>query len=235
MKTPPVNLRSFFDLCILCHRRFHPEPGSIINLCPDCLSDLPWLRSCCSRCALPLQSPNQNTLLCAHCISHPPSFDRIQSPFHYRFPIDHLITQTKYQKQTCYISTLAELLWHHCDIPDSADALIPVPMHPYSLIRRGFNQADLLARQLSRLSGIPLASHLIRKTRTTHAQMGLNRQQRLRNQKGAFNCKRCPGLHLILIDDVMTTGATLETLSHSLKKAGARRVEAITCARTDQF
>jgi ComF family protein len=112
------------------------------------------------------------------------------------------------------------------------EALIPVPMHPRKQRRRGFNQAEEVTHWLSRQLHIPMARHLLQRTRQAEAQSTLHRRQRLRNLKGAFTASGRVPAHVALVDDVMTTGATAQELARLLKKNGAQQVEIWVLART---
>lgn len=118
-------------------------------------------------------------------------------------------------------------------ITDGVDAIVPLPLHRKRLRQRGFNQALELARPLARRSGLPLLCEAVLRQRDTPSQAGLDPAGRKRNLRGAFRCEQAfSGLSVLVVDDVMTTGATLEELARTLKAAGARRVENRVLART---
>lgn len=231
MKKTKVNYRLFFDLCVLCqHPLDKPKTGSI---CQHCLDDLPWLQNHCAICALPL--PDTKTAqICAHCQQQRPSFTQAKAIFHYAFPIRQIISKVKYDPNTQFISHMAELMAERFPFIEEIDCIVPIPMHKSSELKRGFNQATLLAVEISKRTGIPLEQGLLIKIKATPQQMSLSRKERLRNQKGAFSCAQTKMRNVLLIDDVMTTGATFEEASRVLQTAGVERVYAYALARTDR-
>jgi len=222
-----VNYRSLFDLCIICLQHCSTPSG----ICSACQNDLPWLEARCAICALPLTATNHDTL-CGSCLKKKPAFTHVDALFLYQFPIDHFIGKIKYSGKTQYIGHLAQLLSTHCSLPIHADALIPVPMHRFNLYKRGFNQAELLAVELGKKLNMNVETRLLKKTQLTRRQMTLTRNERLKNQRNVFKCITPPQRHIILVDDVMTTGATLDAAAQTLLTAGAERVDAIVLART---
>ena len=175
---------------------------------------------------------------CAACLRHPPSFDRTLTAVDYDAPIDRLVMAMKYNgrldiAQLC-VSALHPLLQEKTDVPD---LLCPVPLGAKRLSERGYNQALEIARPLARASGVRLEAGLLERTRETNAQAGLSAALRRVNIKDAFavaqNTAALPkALHVGVVDDVMTTGATLDEIAITLKRAGAARVTNIVFART---
>ncbi|MBY4678533.1 ComF family protein [Marinobacterium arenosum] len=214
--------------CILCHLQPAPE-----GICPACRQDLPWLRLSCPRCALPRSLSSDAP--CGHCQRRPPAYDRIQAACRYQFPIDQLISAIKYHRCVQYLPALSRLLAQRLvDSKPMPQLLVAVPMHSDKLYQRSYNQAWLLARHLSRQLQIPLANDLLCKVRPTAQQMGLSRVERQRNLRGSFALSRQQALpqHVALIDDVMTTGTTMEEIARLLKYHGVSRVEGWVIART---
>ena len=213
--------------------RFCASPGAVgLELCRQCAAELPWLDAHCRQCALPLVNAGEERL-CGECLRRPPPFQRVWAPFRYSHPIDGLIKTLKYGDDLAAARLLGDLLADYLSrrrvsIPDT---VIPVPLHPRRLAQRGFNQALELARRL----GVPLAPHLVRRTRATAAQSRLDIRERRRNTLGAFQvtARRMPA-HVAVIDDVLTTGATAAELTRVLRQAGAARVEIWVTARTPQ-
>ncbi|WP_339890794.1 ComF family protein [Neptuniibacter pectenicola] len=222
-----VDYRSLFDLCIICLQHCNTPSG----ICSACQKDLPWLEARCAICALPLTATNHDTL-CGPCLKKKPAFTHVDALFLYKFPIDHFIGKIKYSGKTQYIGHLAELLSTHGSLPIHADALVPVPMHRFNLYKRGFNQAELLALELGKKFNMNVETRLLKKTQLTRRQMTLTRDERLKNQHNVFKCIAPPHRHIVLVDDVMTTGATLDAAAQTLLSAGAERVDAIVLART---
>lgn len=208
--------------CVLCGL-----PSESICICGPCKRDLPRVGSQCRQCGLPLSaSPDQ---VCGQCLQQPPPFYRTVSPLYYRFPADQLVRALKFHRQLAEGRVLSHVL---CDFVSAQriklpDRLIPVPLHPVKLIKRGFNQAYELSSFASRTLGIPQNVTGLRRKRNTRAQSGLSRQQRLSNVRGAFywHGRDHPGHHVAIIDDVMTTGTTVSECARVLLSAGAQRVD----------
>ncbi|WP_434606295.1 double zinc ribbon domain-containing protein [Pseudomonas sp. R1-7] len=219
--------------CLLCGESTDtPQP-----ICTPCESELPWLGDQCSVCAVPLPTP---ALRCGQCASRLPAFERVVAPWIYDFPVDTLVTHFKHQAKWPLGRLLGELLaqsvQHHFDEGlERPDALVPVPLAARRLRQRGFNQATLLARWLSGPLGIPCEENLLQRVQDTPAQQALDAPARRRNLRHAFAL--APGAtlrnrHLALVDDVLTTGATAQTLARLLLDAGAARVDVYCLART---
>lgn len=222
--------------CLLC---LGSAAGSPDCICPPCLDDLPWLGPACRQCALPLSAEG---LLCGKCQQRPPAFSQVIAPLHYRFPIDSLIPAFKHQHRLTWGRLLVRLLQqaiiHHyrdrqLQLPD---VVIPLPLHRSRQARRGFNQAMELARPIARALDIPLDYRNLLRRRATTAQQGLDARARQRNLRDAFICRhpaRLAGRHLALVDDVMTTGTTVNEASRTLLQAGAASVTVWCVARVD--
>lgn len=218
-------VRSFYPArCLLC-----AAPGPDCGLCAGCLTDLPWLRHACSRCALPLDS---ETALCGGCLRRPPPFTASLALFRYAWPADRLLTAFKYGQRFAAGRTLGELLARRAAAAGQRpQALLPVPLHPARLRQRGFNQARELARHIAGRLEIPVADGLCARVRATPQQASLDARTRRRNLRGAFRVLAPPPRHLVLIDDVMTTGSTARELTLCLQRAGAERVDVWCVAR----
>lgn len=221
-----LNIRSvlnqrFPQRCLLCMAPQGP-------LCPACRADLPWLAaSRCPVCATP--TPGAGT--CGHCLAKSPAYDRTQALFAYGFPVDKLIQRLKYAESLALAPLLGALLAQHHAQP-APDVWLPMPLHPRRLKERGFNQATEITRELARLSGVPTQPAWARRERDTPPQAGLKREARRKNMRGAFKCRPdVAGLHIGIVDDVMTTGSTLDALAEALKEAGAKEVSCLVVAR----
>ncbi len=221
--------------CLLC---LGTNPQSTPGLCDPCRSDLPWLGSQCRRCALPLPFDDQ---LCGQCQRNTPAFAQVVCPLLYRFPIDSLIPAFKYHDQLIYgrlmARLLAEAVLYHYSENDMSfpDKLLPMPLHRARQAKRGFNQALELARPIAAQLQIPLCHRSLLRVRHTQAQQGLSAEDRRRNLEGAFMStpsSAIQGLHLALVDDVVTTGATADAASRVLIEAGAASVSIWCLART---
>jgi ComF family protein len=199
-------------------------------LCAPCDADLPRLGGgLCPRCAL--ASPAGE--LCGRCLAQPPRYDATLAALDYRFPADVLIHALKFRSELALAPLLAEFLLKKLAGGERVDCIVPVPLSAARLAERGFNQALEIARPVARASGVRLAPELCERSRDTPAQLGLPSAQRVKNVKGAFHCPRLiEGLAIAVVDDVMTTGATLEEMAAELKRAGAARVVNWVVART---
>jgi ComF family protein len=218
--------------CLLCER-----PGASHPLCAACTADLPLNRQACPRCALPLPA---GQAVCAACLAAPPLQSRTQAPLRYEFPVDHLIAGLKYHGRLAHAPLLGILLRDHVLATGAAlpDLLLPVPLHHQRLAERGYNQALEIARPVARATGLALETRLLQRVRATAPQMSLDAGTRARNPQGAFalDTGRLEQLgrpaHVALIDDVMTTGATLAEIASLLQQAGIARIEFWAVART---
>lgn len=202
------------------------------ELCSACLQELPWLTHACQRCALPL-AVDTAPGLCPGCLSCPPALDACHALFAYQPPVDRWIHALKFRQDLAAARLLGQLLADRLPLPitGTAPSLLPVPLHPRRLRQRGYNQALELARPLLR-KGWSHSRCRCQRQRHTEAQVGLPVNHRQTNLRGAFSVNaHLGGQHILLIDDVMTTGATLNELAHALKAAGADRVEAWVIAR----
>ncbi len=211
--------------CLLCGAR---ALGSL--LCPGCHADLPRLPAArCPLCAL----PTPDGAICGACLKRPPEFARCQAVYHYEFPADALIKRLKYGGELAIAGFLAERLLEELDQAALPDLILPMPLHPGRLGERGFNQAVEIGRLLSRRLDIPMARNTVRRLRDTPPQAGLDLKQRRRNLRGAFACEQAlRGERVALLDDVMTSGASLDELARVVKRSGAADVEAWVVART---
>ena len=214
--------------CVLCGMS-----ADSTCLCRPCRDDMPWTGIQCRTCGLPLSSNLDR--VCGHCIRHPPQFYRTVSPLHYRFPADKLIQSFKFNRQVVAGRVLGRLLYEYVIHQGVAlpGVLVPVPLHPLRMLGRGYNQAWELARHTGRALGIPVLGASLRRGRHTKAQSGLSRKQRRKNVRGAFfwHGPVAAGKHVAIIDDVMTTGTTLNECARTVRKAGAKRVDVWVAAR----
>ena len=216
--------------CLACGE----DTGEAIDLCPDCLDGLPWLGPACVRCALPLPAPQPPGIdACGACLATQPPLDRVHAACLYAAPVDRLLPRFKFHRDLAAGRLLAQLMTERCAALARPGALVPVPLHRARLRQRGYDQALELARPLARALRVPLRPELLQRVRATAPQSELDRPARSRNLRGAFQAAPGPGLpsHVVLVDDVMTTGATLHAAARALRRAGVQRVEAWVCAR----
>lgn len=213
--------------CLLCLAAARDR-----SLCPACLGDLPWLDAACDGCGLPLADPDMPR--CDACRLTPPPWQRLQALFRYEFPIDRLIAALKYHEHLLLADTFGGLLADRADPADLPDLLLPVPVHVHRLRQRGYNQTVLLMHQCAGQLGIPADCHGLRRVHDTAMQKLLDRDARRENLAGAFAWQgpSLQGRHVAVIDDVLTTGATLEAVTEVLLAAGAARVDGWLLSRT---
>lgn len=211
--------------CLLCGAASHHG-----LCCAACDADLPRLTADhCPVCALPTLAGS----VCGHCLKHPPAFDHTVAAFSYKFPVDKLIQALKFRDRLILNNYLAQAVVR-C-IAARADCIVAMPLHPVRLRERGFNQSLLLARRISRKLHIPLLHDACERVRNTPPQSTLPWKERDKNMRLAFACKTNSGVrgkHVAIVDDVMTSGASIGELARILKQAGAREVSAWVVART---
>ncbi len=221
----------FSQDCQLCGTR----TGA--SLCGGCERDLPVRSQAgCPRCAA--HSPAR--LLCGECLADPPAFDETVAAFSYAFPLDRLLQSFKFNENLSLTSLfsaalLAAVQRHHAGTGIALpDRIIALPLARKRLAERGFNQSALIAEWVARNLQVPYASRGLLKVRDTPPQAGLNRVARLKNVRNTFDCgESLTGLRIAVVDDVMTTGATLSEAASVLRKAGATFVSAWVLARAD--
>lgn len=198
-------------------------------VCADCESELPFHSTeACPVCAIPAPSSS----ICGRCLRDAPAYASTSAVFTYAFPVDRMIQALKYQSRLALAAYFSGWL-ARCRMPSGIDLIIPMPLHRQRLRERGFNQAVELARPLARAWGLPLDTGLASRTLDTAPQVALPWRARYRNMREAFDCRATlAGRSVLVIDDVMTTGATLEGLARELRRRGAVRVCNLVVART---
>ena len=204
----------FVPRCIVCG-----DAGmSGRDLCAACHADLPWQGPACSHCALPLPEAGH----CRQCLQHPPPLDAVHAAFDYAFPLDRLLPRLKFHHDFAAGRVLAQCTAERFAVLPRPDALVPLPLHRTRLRRRGYDQALELARPLAKALGLPLRCDVLHRQKATSAQSRLDADARKRNLRGAFAVNPHVALpaHVVLLDDVMTTGATLHAAAAALRKAG---------------
>lgn len=219
--------------CCLCGLRSHRD----VPLCHGCEGDLSPNVHCCHRCAVPLATGPDGPRLCGSCLQSPPAFGRVVAPWRYSEHIAHLIHRWKYRGEVRLTPLLAHLWLREIPAPGAVDLLVPVPLHWRKLWHRGFNQSDLLCRQLYRarpaIASGGYRNDLVRRIRPTAAQSGMSAAERRRNLQGAFTTRgACATLRVAIVDDVLTTGATADAMARALRAAGASAVDVWCLART---
>ena len=218
----------FPQFCLLCQESVKTNQ---LSICTPCMAELPWLSAgnCCPHCGLVSQSNSP----CGHCLKSPPTFDATHALFAYGYPIDAVLQQYKYGSALTIAELFGQLLVNNRKASQLPDLLIPMPLHPQRLAERGFNQAVEIARIVAHALQLPLDTRACRRVRFSAPQATLPLKQRVKNMRNAFSCERkLDGLKVALLDDVMTTGASLNALATAVKKAGAATVECWVIART---
>ena len=214
--------------CAVCHA----WPSQ--RVCNACAARFAQPAARCQRCALRVPD---GVAVCGACTLHPPLFDACIAAVDYAYPWADILGDFKFRGDAGWAATLATLMrstpWIEPAL-EAADRVLPVPLSSDRLHERGFNQSALLARQLAGAKADP---RTLLRIHATEAQSGLPRAQRLRNLHGAFAVEpaRAAGLQgqrVVLLDDVMTTGATLHAATQALREAGAAHVTAVVLART---
>ena len=202
------------------------------GICAGCRRDLPGKRAPrCPVCAN-LCTDGQ---ICGECLAHPPRFSRLSAAASYRFPVDGAIQRLKYGADLAAVGPLAAVLAERLEQEPSPDLVLAMPMAPQRLRERGFNQAQELARAVSTRLRLTLAPELCRRIRHTAPQAVLPWEERRRNIRGAFACEAdLIGARVAVVDDVLTTGATLNELAGVLLGRGAAEVWGWVVARTDR-
>ena len=203
-------------VCDACRTRFAPQ----LARCTTCACTVP-----------------DGVAQCGQCLRQPPPLDACLAAVNYAYPWAHLLAQFKFQGDPGWAAALAGLMHQMPGAPTAlaqADLVLPVPLAPARLRQRGYNQALLLARQLG---STRVQAQLLLRTRDAEAQSHLTRAERLHNLRGAFaldplQAPQVMGRHVLLVDDVMTTGATLHAAAAPLREAGAKRITAMVLART---
>lgn len=206
-----------------------------MDLCPGCHGELAGARAVsCLRCAQPLPHSAGAGAICGRCLRRPPRFARSVCPFPYEGPIAHLIRSFKYRGNLAAGRLLAQLFCEHARLHNEPlpDAIVPVPLATRRYRARGFNQAIELGRYIGRQMRVPLSADLVVRSRETAEQAGLKPGQRRRNVRRAFAVTRVVDVRRVaILDDVMTTGSTVNEVARVLRAAGAVRVEVWAIAR----
>lgn len=226
-----INIRSFLaqllpaQPCVLC--------GSMSRhgvWCAACDAGLPYLvANHCPVCALPTPTGE----VCGHCLADPPLYNTTTALYAYSYPLDRLIQAMKYAEHLALAHALAKKLAQRIDTRSLPDYVIPMPLHPDKLRQRGFNQALLIATSIARELHLKLLGNACLRLRNTPSQSTLSWQQREQNVRNAFRCEvDLTGKRVALVDDVLTSGATLNACTQALQKRGASMINVWVVART---
>ncbi len=211
-------------------------------LCPECWQQVTFISApLCDRLGLPMPYDTGGTMISAAAAREPPAYNRARAVAHYDGKARHLIHDFKFRDQHNARQLFARwLVMAGQTLLNDADVIVPVPLYRFRLLNRRFNQAAILAKTLSQLTSITHHPLVLRRTRPTKRQVGLTTAQRKENVRGAFSVpdrKRAliEGRNILLIDDVITTGATINACAKTLKKAGAVRVDVLALALVTGF
>ena len=238
---PPLrgSLRRLIDAvlpprCLACGATVE-TPGT---LCVGCWSDLDWLAPpLCAACGLPFEFDQGAEALCGGCLAERPSYGRARAALRYDDSSKAMLLRFKHADRTEAAPSFAAWMGRAgAELLEEADWLAPVPLHRRRLFERRYNQSALLALALGRARGRPVIADLLLRRRHTPSQGRLSRAERRKNVAGAFavtprHQAELPGRRVLLIDDVMTTGATLEACARTLLRGGAAHVDALTLGR----
>ena len=213
--------------CLLCGMAARTG----LDACEGCIADLPLNGPACPRCAMPLPAGD----ICGHCLQHPPLASEAFCAFHYGWPVRELLLRFKTGGELAAGRMLAEVMARRIDtlglVPSGGWALVPVPLARHRTGERGFNQAERIARVLGGRLGLAVSPRLARRVRRSPDQKGLSARERQSNLEGAFTAADCAGQRLIIVDDVLTTGATTGALARCLVDAGAVDIKVWCLAR----
>jgi ComF family protein len=213
--------------CLLC---LDPGQAPALDLCRGCEEDFPHNRPACPVCAMPLAD---EAAACRGCAGAMRGFDCAFAPYRYEFPLVELVHGLKYGGQIATARILGTLLGRRIAERGrpAVDAIVPVPLHPRREARRGYNQAREIAVFASAPLRLPVMTRLARRVRDTAEQAKLPARERRRNLQGAFELRAAPPPRIAIVDDVLTTGATVESLARALRAGGCRRIEVWAVAR----
>lgn len=218
--------------CIICHLPSQRK----LDFCRDCEQNLPHVNNACPQCALPLNETH-HALRCANCLQRSPSFDRTIALYHYQAPVDQLINQLKFHYRLANAVVFGKLLaaniHRHYQAQTLPELIIPIPLHKKRLRQRGFNQAVEIAKIVGSSLNIKLDRFCSVRTRDTRPQSLLTATERRHNLKAAFSVKKNNlAKHVAVLDDVMTTAATVNEFCQSLRQAGVEQIDVWCVART---
>ena len=213
--------------CIVCEKENHQA------VCFRCVGRLEGLKinpeTSCPVCAM----PSQSGLTCGQCMLSPPPFDATMACFYYAEPMDQIILRYKYNKKLWMVKWFSDCLLETIDQQRLPDLIIPVPLHDLRIKQRGYNQAFEIVKRINRQLNVQIAYDILIKTVDQTPQQQLSRSKRLTNPVNTMTCTTdIAGKTVALVDDVMTTGATLSEAARVLKKAGAAKVMNWVIART---
>lgn len=213
------------SLCALC-KQYHRNQHAI---CTTCYALFIPLGPACHYCAIPMA--DKQSLICGACCVNKPEVNRVVASYQFEEPLRTLLHTFKYHQGLYLTSLFTDLMLKKFE-PNDTQCLIPIPMHPKRLQQRGFNQAVILAKQLSKRLGLPCEINICKKIINTQPQAGLSKHLRASNLINAFTAKPLTYQHVTLVDDLFTTGNTANEIARTLKRRGVAHVDVWCCART---
>lgn len=231
MKKKAVKFSYPATQCLQCRCM---QKSQIANICDHCYAQLQRLQNCCLRCAKPAPKP-VNT--CGNCLNSRSKIDQVLIPCIYTKPIDKWLKRLKDQRRFENLPICTALMLEKLQGLSNIDFIMPIPIHWTKRLIRGYNQTELLAKSLGKQLDIPVCNHVITRSKKVRSQRGLKKKERIQNQRNSFSIKNRPILykkHVLLVDDIFTTGATAEQAAIVIKNAGAARITLITVARTPE-
>lgn len=227
------------SFCILCGDRSDDQntANQGVLICLPCQNDLPTIKNPCAICGGLLASES-NLSTCGKCLKTKPFYQKSIIPLEYDFPVTTIIKRLKFNEKLLFSGTLSNILLNkvleRSDPYPYPETIIPVPLHPFRLIKRGFNQSELIAKDLANSLKIPVDIKSCRRIKNTSHQTGFSDKERKKNIRNAFDVKNSfSAKHVAILDDVVTTGSTVNELARVLQQAGAETIEVWACARTD--
>lgn len=227
---PPLCTRQFPVRCELCGG-IGPHSEC---LCAACQQDLPRINKCCFQCG---RAMLQNSDVCGQCLAQPWFADRTIAAFQYQYPLDRLIIKLKYKQCISLVSPLAGALSSRLSINQLRplpEVMVPVPLHYLRLYSRGFNQSVEVCRILGRRLNIPVDLDIVERIRNTKPMINLTAEERSKNIRAAFKLtRRLPYRSIAIVDDVITSGSTVNELARLFRLAGAAYIEFWALARAD--
>ena len=213
--------------CVICT----VKTSNRYSLCSGCKQDLPWLKQCCERCAIPLK--NHQIKRCGPCSTQIRSYTQTICPFIYTKPIDTWVKKLKFNCDFNVGNILAHCLIESIQKENiSIEVIVAVPMHRSRWIKRGYNQAQFLGKIVSKALNIPLDDTLVKRKRQNHTQVGLKKIKRIQNIKNNFKFSTCKYKTVAIIDDVVTTSATVHEIAKGLIKNGAKNIIILCASRS---
>lgn len=229
LKIIQKNVASWLPLASYCVLCLHPSERRIV-LCHHCEQQLPWLKSACLRCAMPVGSEK----ICGPCLLDPPFYEHLHALCDYAWPMNAFIGKLKYGKNQHFAKLLGQLMAERLTATYPVDCVVTVPLHPKRQQQRGFNQTLELAKVLAADLQYPVMRWSCSRTMDTVFQSSLRAKARRANItfKAFAVSSQLKGKHVLVIEDVVTTGATINAFAQALKKAGATTVEIWSCCRT---